>query len=288
MAEINANHAGTLSIGGKTFNRLGYGTMQLPGKGIWGPSPDPDNAVKVLQEAVDLGINFIDTADSYGPFTSNLLMHQAFGDYSGKYSDLFISTKVGLTRQGPDIWTPVGRPAYLRQQVELNLRSLGVDSIDLLFLHRIDPAIPLADQLGELKQLQSEGKVQHIGVSQVTVEELQAAEKIVHIDAVQNRYNVTDRADEIVLDYAEAHNIIFVPWFPLATGKLAAPGSVLAKIAEKYQAQPAQIALAWLLQRSKIILPIPGTSNLEHLKENVAAANIELSTSDFDAISNLK
>ncbi|MCD2256293.1 aldo/keto reductase [Lactobacillus sp. CC-MHH1034] len=288
MAEINAKNAGTLSLGDRTFNRLGYGTMQLPGKGVWGPSENPENAVKVLQSAVELGINFIDTADAYGPFFANLLMKKAYAPYQGVYSDLFISTKVGQTRQGPNLWTPDGRPDYLRQQVELNLWSLGVDHIDLLFLHRIDPKVPLAEQLGELKKMQAEGKIKHIGLSQVSVADLEAAEKIVKIDAVQNRYNVIDRTDEAVLDYAEAHQQIFVPWFPLATGKLAEPGSVLSKIAEKYQAQPAQIALAWLLQRSPVILPIPGTANLAHLKQNVSAANIKLAKADFDAISQLK
>ncbi|PIO82242.1 hypothetical protein BSQ39_01035 [Loigolactobacillus backii] len=280
--------AGTLTLGDKTFNRLGYGTMQLPGSGVWGPSADPENARRVLAKAVDLGINVFDAADAYGPFTSNLLMRDTFAPYQGNYKNIFISTKVGQTRQGPNLWTPDGRPDYLRQQVELNLRTLGVDSIDLLFLHRIDPKIPLEDQLGELKKMQDEGKIKHLGLSQVKIPELQAAEKIAHIDAVQNLYNVTDRSDEDVLDYAEQHKIVFVPWFPLATGKLANEGSVLKKIADKYQASPAQIALAWLLKRSPMMLPIPGTANLDHLAQNVAATAIKLSDNDFQAIANLK
>lgn len=288
MTEVNANKVGTLTLGEKTFSRLGYGAMQLPGKGVWGPSENPKNAVMVLQRAVELGVNFIDTADAYGPFTSNLLIRDAFAPYKGEYKNVFISTKVGFTRQGPDKWIPVGRPEYLRQEVEMNLRTLGVDSIDLLFLHRIDPKVSVADQIGELAKMQREGKIKHIGLSQVSINQIQEASKYAKIEAVQNLYNVTNRKDENVLDYCETHQIIFVPWFPLATGALAKPGSVLDGLAKKYQASPSQIALAWLLKRSPVILPIPGTSNLDHLEQNVAATNVKLTDEDVKGINDLK
>lgn len=286
--EINAKNAGTLTLGDKTFNRLGYGAMQLPGKGVWGPSRDSKNAVAVLRRAVELGVNFIDTADAYGPFTANLLIREAFAPYKDKYKNVFISTKVGFTRQGPDKWIPVGRPEYLRQEVEMNLRTLVVDKIDLLFLHRIDPKVSVADQVGELAKMQQEGKISHIGLSQVSVAQIKEASKYAKIEAVQNLYNVTNRKDEDVLAYCEAHQIIFVPWFPLATGALAKPGSVLDGLAKKHQASPSQIALAWLLKRSPVILPIPGTSNLDHLEQNVAATNVNLTDEDVAAINALK
>lgn len=269
-----------------TVNRLGYGAMQLPGPGIWGPASSSKDPIAVLKKVVELGINFIDTADAYGPLTANQYIKEALYPYEGK-NHVFISTKVGLTRQGPNIWTPVGRPAYLRQQVELNLRTLGLEAIDLMFLHRVDREVPLEDQVGELKKMKEEGKIKHIGLSQVSVEEIKAAQKVTSISAVQNLYNVTNRKDEDVLNYAEDNHIAFVPWFPLATGELAQEGSILSELAGKYQAKPSQIALAWLLKRSKVMLPIPGTSSIEHLEENVAAGDISLEQKDFEAINDL-
>mgnify|MGYP003365376605 CR=1 FL=1 len=264
-----------------TVNRLGYGTMQLTGDGVWGPVADPENAVKVIETAIDNGVNFIDTADAYGPFFANLYLKQALQERPN--SQVMVATKVGQTRQGPNIWTPTGVPAYLRQQVELNLFSLGLDHIDLLQLHRIDPTVPLADQIGVLKAMQDEGKIKHIGLSQVSVDQLKAAEKIAPIASVQNMYNLSNRQDEDVLDYADAHHIAFIPWFPLATGQLI-NNPTLATIAQKYDASPAQIALAWLLKRSDVILPIPGTKSSDHELQNIHGQDIDLSQADFDAL----
>lgn len=263
------------------MHRLGYGVMQLPGPGVWGPSRDHDGAIAVLRRTVELGITLIDTADSYGPFVADHLIREALHPYA---DDLVIATKVGFTRQGPGQWTAVGRPEYLRQQVELNLRHLGLDRIDLLQLHRIDPAVALEDQLGELGALQQEGKIRHIGLSEVSVADIEAARKIVDIVSVQNRYNLADRASEDVLDYAEANDIAFIPWFPLATGKLAAPGGPLDAAAKRHDATPSQLALAWLLRRSPVVLPIPGTSSVEHLDDNTAAALITLTDEEFAAL----
>jgi pyridoxine 4-dehydrogenase len=267
--------SGNFAIGGDlTVNRLGYGVMQLPGRGVWGPSRDHDGAIAVLRRTVELGITLIDTADSYGPFIADHLIREALHPYA---DDLVIATKVGFTRQGPHQWMEVGRPEYLRQQVELNLRHLGLERIDLLQLHRIDAAVPLEDQVGELAAMQSEGKIRHIGLSEVTVAQLTAAEAVASIASVQNRFNLVDRISEDVLDYAEANGIAFLPWFPLATG----PDGPLAKVAARIGATPSQLALAWLLRRSPVMLPIPGTANLEHLEQNTAAALIELTDADF-------
>ena len=277
-----AEASGTFSIGGDLpVHRLGYGVMQLPGPGVWGPSRDHDGAIAVLRRTVELGITLIDTADSYGPFVADHLIREALHPYA---DDLVIATKVGFTRQGPGQWTAVGRPEYLRQQDELNLRHLGLDRIDLLQLHRIDPGVALEDQLGELGALQREGKIRHIGLSEVSVADIEAACKVVDIVLVQNRYNLADRASEDVLDYAEANNIAFIPWFPLATGKLAAPGGPLDAAAKRHDATPSQLALAWLLRRSPVVLPIPGTSSVEHLDDNTAAALITLTDEEFAAL----
>ena len=274
--------SGIFSIGGDLpVNRLGFGVMQLPGRGVWGPSRDPEGALAVLRRTVELGINLIDTADSYGPFVADHLIREALHPYA---DDLVIATKVGFTRQGPNRWTAVGRPEYLRQQVELNLRHLGLERIDLLQLHRIDPAVALEDQLGELASMQKEGKIRHIGLSEVSVDEITAARRIVDIVSVQNRYNLADRASEAVLDYATQENIAFIPWFPLATGKLAKAGGPLDEAAKHHDASPSQLALAWLLRRSPVILPIPGTSSVAHLEENTAAALIELTDEEFAAL----
>jgi pyridoxine 4-dehydrogenase len=282
MTTPNASKSGTFTIGGDlTVNRLGYGVMQLPGKGVWGPSPDPENAVRVLRRTVELGVNLIDTADSYGPFVADHLIREALHPYA---DDLVIATKVGFTRQGPNQWTPVGRPEYLRQQVELNLRHLGLDRIDLLQLHRIDPKVALEDQLGELVALQQEGKIRHIGLSEVSVDELKAAQKLATIVSVQNLFNVARRDSEPLLDYAEGEGIAFIPWFPLATGQLAKAGSPLDALAKRHGASASQLALAWLLGRSPVILPIPGTSSVDHLDDNVAAAALELTDDEIAEI----
>jgi len=277
-----AEASGTYLIGGDLpVHRLGYGVMQLPGAGVWGESRDHDGALKVLRRTAELGITLIDTADAYGPFVADHLIREALYPYA---DDLVIATKVGFTRQGPNKWTAVGRPEYLRQQVELNLRHLGLDRIGLLQLHRIDPAVPLEDQLGELGKLQREGKIRHIGLSEVSIAELEAARQIVDIVSVQNRYNLADRNSEDVLDYAEANNIAFIPWFPLATGHLAKGGGPVDAVAKAHDATPSQIALAWLLRRSPVVLPIPGTSSVEHLDDNTAAALIELSDAEFSSL----
>ncbi|CAM3973699.1 aldo/keto reductase [Nocardia ninae] len=275
--------SGTFALGGDLpIHRLGYGAMQLTGPGVWGDPKDPDEAIRVLRRVVELGVTFIDTADSYGPFVSEQLIRKALHPYA---DDLVIATKGGLTRSGPGDWRPVGRPEYLRQQTELSLRNLGVEQIDLYQLHRIDPQVPLADQLGELVLLQQEGKIRHIGVSQVSVEELRQAREIATIVSVQNLYNLANRADEDVLEYAEQENIAFIPWFPIATGELARPGGPLDAIAKENGATPAQLALAWLLRRSPVVLPIPGTSSIAHLEENTDAARITLTDKEFEALS---
>jgi pyridoxine 4-dehydrogenase len=279
---LPAKASGEFSIDGKLpVTRLGYGAMQLPGPGVWGESKDPDGAVLVLRRAVELGVNLIDTADAYGPEIADELIRKALHPYP---ADLVIATKAGFTRQGPGLWTPVGRPEYLRQQVLLSLRRLGLEQIPLLQLHRIDPKVPMEDQVGELKKLQDEGKIGFIGLSEVTVDQLRAAQAIAPIVTVQNNYNLAHRAAEELLDYSAANGIGFIPFFPLATGNLAKPGGPLAELAAKHGASPSQLALAWLLHRSPVMLPIPGTSSVAHLEENVAAADITLSDSEFAAL----
>ena len=269
----------TFVLGGDLpVHRLGYGAMQLPGPGVWGEPADHDGAVRVVRAAVEQGVDFIDTADSYGPVVSEQIIAEALHPYP---ENLVIATKAGLTRQGPDVWTPVGRPAYLKQQAELSLRHLGLERIDLFQLHRIDPDVPLADQLGALKELQDEGKIRHIGLSEVSVEQLKEAREIVEIVSVQNLYNLTTRKRQDVLDYATAENIGFIPWFPIATGNLAAPDSPVADIARELGATPSQVALAWLLQKSPVVLPIPGTKSVDHLTENMGAASLTLSDEDM-------
>ncbi|MFF0203794.1 aldo/keto reductase [Streptomyces sp. NPDC005017] len=275
--------SGTFALGGDLpVHRLGYGAMQLTGPGVWGEPEDPDEAIRVLRRAVELGVTFIDTADSYGPFVSERLIREALHPYA---DDLVIATKGGLTRSGPDDWRPVGRPEYLRQQVELSLRHLGLERIDLYQLHRVDPRVPLADQLGELKLLQDEGKIRHIGVSEVSVEQLKEARGHAEIVSVQNLYNLADRGAEDVLAYAEAENIAFIPWYPMATGRLARPGGPLDAAAKQHEATAAQLALSWLLRRSPVMLPIPGTSRVAHLEENLRAASLALTDEEFAALS---
>ena len=274
--------SGTFDLGSDLpVVRLGYGTMQLPGEGVWGPPKDHAEALRVLRRAVELGITFFDTADSYGPYVAEDLLREALHPYA---DDVVIATKAGLTRQGPGVWTPLGQPAYLRQEVELSLRRLKLERIDLFQLHRIDPAYPVADQVGELKQLQDEGKIRHIGLSEVTVDQLVEAQKTADIVSVQNLFNLANRDAEKLLDHCTEHGIGFIPWFPLATGELSAADGPLAAAAEQHDATPAQLALAWLLQRSPVMLPIPGTSSIEHLETNTAAAGIELTDEEFAAL----
>jgi pyridoxine 4-dehydrogenase len=274
--------SGTYKLGGDLeVNRLGYGTMQLTGDGVWGEPDDHDEAVAVLKRAVEAGVNFIDTADSYGPEVAERLIHEALHPYP---DDLVIATKAGLTRSGPGDWRPVGRPEYLRQQCEISLRRLGLDTIDLFQLHRIDAKVPLEEQVGELANLQQEGKIRHIGLSEVDVAQLEDAQKTATIVSVQNLFNLTARDAEPLLDHCEANDIGFIPWFPLATGKLLEEGGPLADIAAETGAEPSQLALAWLLKRSPVMLPIPGTSSVAHLDQNLGAAKLELTDEQFAAL----
>lgn len=278
-----AESSGTFRLGGDLrINRLGYGTMQLTGKGVWGEPKDRDEAVRVLRRAAGLGVNFFDTADSYGPDVAENLLREALHPYG---DDIVIATKAGLTRQGPDLWAPVGRPAYLRQQAEMSLRRLRVERIDLFQLHRIDPDTPFEDQIGELKKLRDEGKIRHIGLSEVTVAQAEAARKIAPIVSVQNLYNLTDRSSEELLDWSAEQGIGFIPWFPLATGRLTGEGSPLTELAKQHDATPSQLALAWLLKRSPVMLPIPGTSSVAHLEDNLIGATVELTDDEFEALS---
>jgi pyridoxine 4-dehydrogenase len=269
-----AVQSGTFDIGGDLpVHRLGFGAMRITGKGIWGPPEDPDEAIRVLRRCIELGIDFIDTADSYGPEVSEQLIAQALHPYP---PGLVIGTKAGLRRPGPDQWREDGRPEYLRAQVLSSLERLRLERIDLLQLHRIDPKVPLGDQIGALGRLQREGRIRHIGLSEVSVEQIRAVRELVEVVTVQNLYNVANRKSEDVLEYCEAEGIGFIPWFPLATGDLASPGGPLARAAERLGATPSQVALAWLLRRSPVMLPIPGTSRVKHLEENTAAALLEL------------
>jgi aryl-alcohol dehydrogenase-like predicted oxidoreductase len=269
---------GTFEIGGDMpVRRLGYGAMQITGPGIWGEPRDRDECVRVLRRAVEMGVTLIDTADSYGPFVSEDLIAEALYPYP---DDLVIATKGGLTRPGPGEWLPVGRPEYLRQCVEMSLRRLKLERIDLYQLHRIDPQVPVEEQLGLLKDMRDEGKIRHIGLSEVSVAELAAAREQVEIASVQNLYNLTHRKSQDVLEVCAGEGIAFIPWFPLATGKLAEPGGTLAAAAERHGATPAQLALAWLLHRSPVMLPIPGTSKVAHLEDNNAAAGISLTADE--------
>ena len=271
---MTSENAGTFSLAGKTVHRLGFGAMRITGPGVWGEPADRAEAIAVLRRAIELGVDFIDTADSYGPGISEEIIAEALHPYP---EELLIATKVGFTRTGPDEWHVVGRPPYLRQQAELSLRRLKVDRLDLLQLHRIDPEVPLADQVGELKALQDEGKVAAIGLSEVSVAELRAAAETAEIVTVQNLYNLTNRRSEPVLSYATEQGIGFIPWYPIAAGELAKPGGPVDQVAKATGASPGQVALAWLLARSPVMLPIPGTSQVAHLEQNVAAAGVRLS-----------
>jgi pyridoxine 4-dehydrogenase len=279
---FNASESGTFSLGGDlSINRLGYGAMRITGAGIWGEPKDPDTAKKVLRRAVELGVNFIDTADSYGPEVSERLIAEALYPYP---KDLVIATKGGFTRSGPNRWAVVGRPEYLRQCVEMSLRRLKVERIDLWQLHRIDPLIPVEESLGAIKEFQQQGKIRHVGLSEVSAEEIERAKKTVPIVSVQNEYNIGNRKSEAVLQYADKHNLGFIPWFPVAAGKLARSGGPLDEAAKRNKITVAQLSLAWLLHRSPVTLPIPGTSSIDHLEENVGASAVKLSAEEWTKI----
>jgi aryl-alcohol dehydrogenase-like predicted oxidoreductase len=272
-------HGDSFAIGGAlTVHRLGFGAMRLTGEGVWGPPKDHDEAIRVLRRAIELGVDFIDTADSYGPDVSEQLIAEALHPYPPQ---LVIATKAGFTRPGPNRWVENGRPEHLRRACEGSLKRLRRDRIDLLQLHRIDPKVPLADQLGTLRELQDEGKVRFLGLSEVSVKQLAQARRLVDVVSVQNRYSIADRASDDVLDYCERERIAFIPWFPLAAGDLTAPGGALDQLARRRGATMSQLALAWLLWRSPVILPIPGTSSVRHLEENLGAASLVLDHADL-------
>lgn len=281
---LPAAASGTFCVGGDTpVTRLGFGAMRITGKGIWGDPPDRGEARRVLRRAADLGVDFIDTADSYGPYVSEELIREALHPYPG----ITIATKGGLVRTGPGEWHPVGRPEYLRQCVEMSLRRLGVETVDLYQLHRIDPQVPLSDQIGALADMRGEGKIRHLGLSEVTTGQISEAVEISPVASVQNLFNLINRKSEDVLEYCEREGLAFMPWFPIATGNLARPGGPLGAMAREARARPAQLALAWLLRRSPVMLPIPGTGSVAHLEENVAAAEIGLTDEQFAALSRI-
>ena len=282
MSHPSAAASGTVTIGGDTpVHRLGFGALRITGPGIWGEPKDRGEAIRVLQRLPDLGVNFIDTADSYGPFVSEDLIAEALSPYGG---DMIIATKGALTRHGPNIWRPVGRLEYLRQCVLMSLRRLKLEQIPLWQLHRIDPLVPREEQFGVIADMLKEGLIKHAGLSEVSVEEIEAAQKVFPVVTVQNRYNLVDRTSEAVLDHCTAKNIGFIPWYPLAAGDLAKPGSVMDGIVKENSATPSQVALAWVLKRSPVMLPIPGTGSVDHLEDNVQAADIKLSDADFAAL----
>lgn len=272
----------TFQLGGQQqIHRLGFGAMRITGDGVWGAPKDPEEAKRVLRRAVELGVDFIDTADSYGPDVSEELIGEALSPYK---QGLMIATKGGFVRTGPNLWRMLGKPDYLQQQVEMSLRHLKTDHIDLWQLHRIDPKTPVEESLKPIKRLQDQGKIRFIGLSEVSVAEIEQVRKIVDVVSVQNEYNLTTRKSEDVLDYCEKNNIGFIPWYPVAAGKLAGDGSKIAAFAKGHGATVAQLSLAWLLHRSPVMLPIPGTSSVKHLEENMKAADIQLSESDMQEL----
>ncbi|UZJ23888.1 aldo/keto reductase [Rhodococcus antarcticus] len=284
MTTPNASSSGTFDIPGVGgVNRLGYGAMRITGEGIWGEPASRETAREVLRRAVELGVNFIDTADSYGPDVSEEIIAEALHPYA---DGLVIATKAGLTRTGPDVWVPLGRAEYLRQQAEKSLRNLKVDVIDLFQLHRIDPKVDTAEQFGVLKELQDEGKVKALGLSQVSVAEIEEASKVFTVATVQNRYNLTDRSAADVQAYCAAHGIGFIPWAPVSAGELAQPGGPVDEIATRTGASHAQVALAWILQSSPVNLPIPGTGSVAHLEDNLGGAGLTLSDADLAELTN--
>jgi aryl-alcohol dehydrogenase-like predicted oxidoreductase len=281
MSKITASAAGTITLGDMIVNRMGYGAMRLTGRGIWGEPRDHEEARRVLRRALELDVNFIDTADSYGPRVSERLIREALWPYP---ADLVIATKGGLLRDGPDQWRPDGRPGHLRMALEGSLERLGLERIDLYQFHRPDPAVPYEESVGELVRLKEEGKIRHIGLSNVDPEQLDKALAMTEIVSVQNRYNLVDRSSEAVLDKCNSLGIAFLPWFPLAASQLTRAEYRVEEVASEHRAAPGQLALAWLLARSPVVLPIPGTSSVEHLEENIAAASITLSRTDVDLL----
>jgi pyridoxine 4-dehydrogenase len=283
MTETINQKSGTFEIAGRTVHRLGFGAMRLTGAGIWGEPADRDECIRVVRRAVELGVDLIDTADSYGPYVSEEIIREALYPYP---EQVLVATKAGLVRHGPDKWMPVGRPEYLRQEAEMSLRRLGLDRIDLFQLHRIDSKVPLEDQIGALTELQDEGKIAAIGLSEVSTDEIDRVRKLADVATVQNLYNLANRKSEDVVDYCTREGIGFIPWFPIAAGELARDGGPVDEIAKKHDATPAQVALAWLLARSQIVLPIPGTSSVRHLEENVGAAQLyeQLTRDEIDEL----
>jgi aryl-alcohol dehydrogenase-like predicted oxidoreductase len=276
---VDASLSGTFSLGGDLpVYRLGFGAMRITGPGVWGPPLDRDEAVATLRRSVERGVTLIDTADSYGPYVSEELIAEALYPYQAR---LVIATKGGFDRPGPDRWETNGRPEHLREALDGSLKRLRLDRIDLYQLHRIDPAVAEEEQFGFLQRAQEAGKIRHIGLSEVSVEEIRRAQQFFSVASVQNRYNLVERRWESVLEYCEREQIAFIPWYPLQVGRIARPDGAIALVAERHHATPAQIALAWLLRRSTVVLPIPGTSRRDHLDENVAAADIELSRDEF-------
>jgi aryl-alcohol dehydrogenase-like predicted oxidoreductase len=281
MTELSGAKSGKFNIGGDMpVHRLGFGAMRITGAGIWGAPNNPEEARRTLRRIPELGIDFIDTADAYGPFISEQLIRETLHPYK----NIVIATKGGLTRQGPNSWLPLGRPEYLRQCVQLSLRHLGVERIDLWQLHRIDAKVPRAEQFGVMAEMQQQGLIRHLGLSEVSVEEIQAASHAFKVATVQNRYNLVDRGSEDVLNHCEQHGIGFIPWYPLASGALTQGKTILTSVAARLGATPGQVALAWVLQRSPCMLPIPGTSSVAHLEENAGAASVELTDADFTAL----
>ncbi len=281
MIEPDAGRSGTFKVGGEIeINRLGFGAMRITGRGVWGEPADRAEAIRTVRRLPDFGVNFVDTADSYGPDVSEQIIAEALHPYGR----ILIATKGGLCRTGPDKWLPVGRPEYLRQQALMSLRLLRQERIGLWQLHRIDPKVPRDEQFGAIRSLLDDGIIRHAGLSEVSVEEIEAARRVFPVATVQNRYNLVDRTSEAVLRYCEANGIGFIPWFPLAAGSLARPGSLLDKVAHRHGVGPSQVALAWVLARSPVMLPIPGTSSVSHLEENVAAASLSLSEDDLAAL----
>jgi pyridoxine 4-dehydrogenase len=281
MVKLDARKSGSFKVGGEIeIHRLGFGAMRITGPGIWGPPADKPEAIRTLRRLPELGINFVDTADSYGPDVSEELIREALHPYQG----MLIATKAGLTRSGPSAWEPDGRPDYLRREALKSCKQLGLEQIGLWQLHRIDPKVPRDEQFGAVKSLLDDGVILHAGLSNVSVADIEAASKVFEVATVQNRYNLVDRGSEDVLDHCEEHGIGFIPWYPLASGRLAQDGSLLERVAKAHGASPGQIALAWVIKRSPVMLPIPGTSKVAHLEENVAAVNIELSDQEFAAL----
>jgi aryl-alcohol dehydrogenase-like predicted oxidoreductase len=278
---VDFEDSGTLQLGSLTVRRLGFGTMQLTGPGVWGPPRDHDEAIHVLRRAVELGIELIDTANSYGPSVTEDLIREALHPYP---STLKIATKAGLTRPGPDQWEPCGRPEYLRQECDGSLRRLGVEQIDLFQLHRVDPDVPADEQFGLLKELRDAGKVAEVGLSEVGVDQIEAALKVVPVVSVQNLYNVAQRSADDIVEFCEGRQIGFIPWFPLASGKLSRPGGPLDRIATELGATVSQVSLAWLLRRSPVMLPIPGTSSIEHLEENCESVELVLTDAHYEEL----